>query len=273
MNGYARLADVRNLLNGQGTTAQDGDIVRAIEEASAFARTAAGGRNFHSETATRYFSGEGCRELWVGDLVSVTTLKISATLDQPSTFEYTLTAGTDYTLWPRNAAAEGKPYRKVILNPNGQYGAFPAGVDNVQLVGVFGWPVLSDQVVVSGSAVTGTLSSDSDLTITASVSVANDVVQVGDTLILESEQVEVTVVSTTTITVVRGINGTTAAGHSSVAMYIRRYRPDIERAVGADASRHLWRASQGFPESGSFREMWPSIAATLASYTDPAAVL
>lgn len=271
MNGYARLPDVRNLLNGQGSNAQDADIVRAIDEASAFARTATS-RRFHSEVETRYLSGQGCRELWCGDLVSVTSLKVSDTLDQPSTFENTLVAGTDYTLWPRNAAAEGKPYRKIVLNPNGQYLAFPSGVDNVQLVGVFGWPVLSDQVVVSGAAVTGSLSSDSDLTITASVSV-EDVVEVGDTLILESEQVEVTAVSSVTITVVRGINGTTAAAHSSVAMYIRRYRPDIERAVASDASRHLWRASQGFPDNGSFREMWPSISSTLASYTDPAAVI
>lgn len=266
---YARLPDVRQLLNATGSNADDAAIARAIAEASQAFVTGTGGRFVHSETRTEYFSGTGCRELWVGDLVSVTTLKISGTADQPSTFDYTLSA-TDYTLWPRNAGF--RPYRRVILNPSGQFAAFPVGVDNVQLVGVFGWPVQSDQVVVSGSAVTGTLSSDSDLTLTTSVSVEG-VIEAGDTLILESEQVEVSNVSGVTVTVVRGVNGTTAAAHSSVSMYIRRYPRDVERAVGADASRHLWRASQGFTEALSFRDMWPSIAATIASYTDSAAVI
>lgn len=272
MTSYARLPDVRKLMNGHGTTANDSEIARAIEEASQAFITATGGRFVHSRTETRYLSGEGCRELWVKDLVSITTLKISATADQPTTFDYTLVAGTDYTLWPRNAAAEGKPYRKIILNPDGQFSAFSVGVDNIQLIGVFGFPVDSDQVVISGTATTGTLSDAADLSLTASVSVA-DVVEPGDTLILESEQVEVVTVSTVNVTVVRGINGTTAAAHSGVPMYIRRYPRDVERAVGADAARHLWRASQGFTESLSFRDMWPSIAATIGSYVEPASIV
>lgn len=272
MTGYARLPDVRSLINAAGSSAQDGDIVRAINEASRFARSYTA-RWFHDVTGTWYYSGDGCRELVIGDFASITSLKISADRDQPTTFGYTLVEGVDYTLWPRNAASEERPYRSIVLNPQGQFATFPVGVDNVQIVGARGWPSMSDQVFVSGTAVTGTLTDASDLVVTTSVSVA-DVVEAGDTLILEGEQVEVIAVSATAITVARGINGTTAVAHAAVNMYIRRYPADIERAVAADAARYLWWGARGaVDQAGVMREPWPVIRDTLLGYANPAAVV
>lgn len=268
MNGYARLPHVRNELNAQGTTAQDSDIVRAIERASAACRTATS-RQFHTTTETRHFSGNGERLFYLGtDLLSITTIKVSETVAQPTTFENTLTVATDYTLWPRNSITS---YRAITANPNGQYGAFPVGVDNIQIVGTWGYSEVLEAIAISGTPVTGTLSSTTDLTLTASVSVEG-IIEIGDTLYIESEQLEVVDVATTTVTVTRAINGTTAAAHTTQALYLRRFPLDVERAVAADAARYLWRASQGYPE-GSFREMWPAIHDTFASYVDPASVI
>jgi hypothetical protein len=235
----------------------------------------------HSEIETRYFSGDSCSRLWTGDLLSVDTLKVSNSPYQPSTFEITLAAGTDYTLWPRNAAAQGRPYRAISLNLNGQLAAFPFGVDNVQIVGEFGYSRML-QAVVGDAALTGTVD-DNDLDIDLSEDAAGLLAR-GDSLFLEDEELgPVLTVATVPgvdpapdtyqVTVeARGINGTTAAAHTSAAVYLRRYPAHIERAVRSDAARYLWRASAGYPGEG-FREMWPAIDSVLTSLTDPAAVI
>lgn len=274
MNGYGRLSAVRHLCNVDGTTADDDAIKRAIEQASAYVRVATG-RQFHTTCETAYLSGNGCRELWLGrDLISVTTLKVSSTGDQPTTFGYSLEAGTDYTLWPRNAAAQGKPYRKVILNPAGQLSAFPAGVDNVELVGKLGYSEVLE-AVTGTAAVTVTIASTTGLTWTTSESVVG-LVEEGDMLHTESEIAgEVLEVTPTTIQVrTRGANGSTAAAHTASALYVRRYPDALMRAVEKDAARHIWNAASGFVgEDGRFREAFPAIRDALMAYADPAAVL
>lgn len=302
MNNYARVCDMRPDLNAFGVTSEDSRIVRAIAEASAFARGVIGGRQFHTTFETRYFDGRktlatsgpvigryiggfygdfgrhhlatstrwDMKRLYLNgaDLLSITTIKVDE--DGDGIFEVTLTAGTDYYLWPYNAAGAGLPYRAVDLAPNGQMFAWPVGQYAVQIVGKWGHSEILQAVVSSGVAVTGTVGTTTGLVITASVAV-DDLVFMGDTLYIEDEQCEVTDVSALSITVTRGINGTTAATHTTKALSIRRFPDDLERAVRADAARFLWRTSQGMPE-GSFREAWPAISDTFANYLDPAGV-
>lgn len=278
-NNYCRLNHVRNELNAEGTTAQDTDILRAIERASEFARSFTG-RIFHTETGTCLFNGNGKTRLrlashalepWRGDLVSVTTLKVDDNYD--GVYELTLVEDTDYWLSPDNPTTHKRPATHIEIvtgrNTTSQLSWWPKRRRSIEIVGTWGFPPVWEAVVVSGSAVTGTLSdTGADLTITASVSVA-DVVFPGDTLLIDSEQLEVTAVSTTTITVVRAINGTTGAAHSSKALSVRRFPADLERAVSKDAARYLWNASQGYPEVAPAGE-WARIRDALGAYKMPA---
>lgn len=267
---YARIPDMLPDLSATGITGEDTRVSGAIAEASKAFRTATGGRQIHSTLETRYFDGDGSSRLWVGDLLSITTLKFDD--DGDRVYDETL-ATTDYWLWPDNPES-GYGYRRIDLDPYGDYSAFPVGRRTVELTGKWGMTELQ-VAVVGAAAITGTVATTSGLTITASADVeASDLVAVGDTFFLGTEELgPVLSVATTDIVVqARGINGTTAATHSTVAMYLRRYPADIERAVRADAARYLYRASQGYPEGG-FREMWPAIAMCASSYLDAAAVV
>ena len=275
MNGYGRLSAIQRDIAGVTSEKLISELITLRDEVSReFDRETR--RHFHGTTATRYYSGSGARELWLGDdLLSITTIKISDTADQPTAFENTLTAATDYTLWPRN----GAPYRKVILNPEGQYSAFPAGVDNVQLVGKFGYSEEWQAAVVNGTAVTGTLSSDTDTTL--ALSLGGDV-EPGDMLKVGSEEMEVTGVAGTTAIVVRGCNGTTAAAATDAAVYIRRYPRDVENVVKERTVARRWDSQGGYAGGitlsgdamgGSSRGVYARWRDTVGAYVNPAAVL
>ena len=65
-------------------------------------------------------------------LVSLTSLKVGITIDNPTGTPYTV--NRDFFLRPGNAAVEKRPYDLVeFLNP--QYGQF----QSIQIVGVWGW--------------------------------------------------------------------------------------------------------------------------------------
>lgn len=268
---YARVHDLLPDLNATGLTVGLDDLARAIAEASNAFRTGTAGRMFHSVQETRYFDGKGLDRLWTNDLISITSLKFDS--DGDGTYETTLSA-TDYWLWPDNVAS-GYAYRAIDINPNGSYVSFPDGRRRVQIVGKFGYSEIKE-AVVGAAAITGTVGTTSGLTVTASATVA-DLLNVGDTFFLGDEEMGPIVSAPTTSIVVqaRGINGTTAATHSGVAMYLRKYPSDIERAVRADAVRYLWSSAQGqaYDGTGTFRERWPAISMAMSSYLDPAGVI
>ncbi len=248
-------------------------ILRAIARASEFARSYSK-RIFHSEVATAYFNGNGCAELWLsmgaveenrGDLLSVTTLKADANFD--GTYEYTLTEGSDYWLYP-DATARGAMRIDIIRDRTTapQIGAWPRGRRTVQIVGKWGYSEITEAVVVNSTAVTGSLSSSSDTTLATSAAV-DGVIDPGDTLFIESEQCTVLAVAATVVTVTRGVNGTTAASHTNAAVLLRRFPEDLERAVAKDASRHIWTAAQGYPSEGrTDTSSWPMIRDVLNDY-------
>lgn len=243
MNGYAVLAHVKEDLAGVGTTtALDAVLQRAIEQVSReFDRSTV--RQFYSSVETIYLSGNGERRLYVGrDLLGVTSLKVAGTLNQPTSFEYTLSSGADYTLWPRNAASRGEPYRAIELNPNGQFAAFPEGVDNVQLAGVFGY---SQEVEATGQTVQNNPLSSGGTTLTLTSTAG---ISPGDMLVIGEEQIYVSAVATaTSLTIERGVNGTSAAQHAQgAAIWRRRYPRDVERAVAERVVGLRWDSQGGY---------------------------
>jgi hypothetical protein len=107
--------------------------------------------------ATRIFVGDGYTTLDVGDLVSVTTIKIDT--DRDGSFaDETALAATDYELLPLNAGdgSEPGPYRCIGLTDYGTVHNWPAGA-RVQVIGVFGWPAVPAAIKAATIQITGIL--------------------------------------------------------------------------------------------------------------------
>lgn len=245
MNIYCRLSHLSGDVAGtSGTTSLDQTYLRTATEVSReFDRRV--GRHFYAKQKTAYLSGNGARRLMLGeDLVSITSLKIGDRADQPVTFDITLAAATDYTLWPRNAAAEGKPYRGIELNPNGQYSAWPVGVDNIQIIALFGYSNESESA--------GTIAEDLDTSETAITLTNGHTLEAGDTAIVDSEQMSCVSVAGDVATMIRGYNGTTAATHTNGAtISVRRYPRDVEEAVKERAIGLRWDTQSGYAGSAT----------------------
>lgn len=265
MNNLCRLAHVRNEMNAEGTNAQDADIVRAVERASRFAESFCH-RNFHATFGVRYVRRHprACASelLLPEDLATLSEVRVDE--DGDDTYELTLVENTDYWVERDNDLDSNTPIMQLVLNPNGtQLSSWPTRYRAVKLTGLWGYSYeLESSTLTTNGALTAVATS-----VTVSASAAN-LIYPGDTIVVESEQMEVTAVSTVTLTVVRGINGTTAATHDTAkTVYLRRYPRDVERAVSADAARYLWWASRGMLDTGaSMREPWPMIRDSLLAF-------
>lgn len=282
MNGYARLSHVKADVAGMsGVTDLDAVYVRQVEEASREIDRLTG-RHFYTRTATRYYDGDGRSLLLTGDdLIGVTSLKVAASqaAADAGTFATTLTYGTDWQFWPRNAADMDQPYRGIQLTDSGQQSAFEVGTGNIQIVGKFGY---SEEWVNTG--LTGTLASSSTTALTTTTSATGEVEQ-GDMLKLEDEQVEVESVNGTAVTLAaRGRNGTTAASHSGVTVYLRRYPRPIEEATKLQVVRLRWSSQGGHQGAVLYGDeqdvnnrfqtaLYPRIRDLVRGYRNPAAVL
>lgn len=90
-------------------------------------------RNFEAATATRYFDGSAA-PLFIDDLITVTTFKLDE--DGDGTYESTLTANTDYVLYPLNET----PKTYVKVGNDSSYGGFASGIRRgVQIIGSWGY--------------------------------------------------------------------------------------------------------------------------------------
>lgn len=95
-------------------------------------------------TATRYYTPDcgfmidGYSALPIDDVQSTTSMVISVDTAGVYTYTGTLTLGTDVELWPRNAAADGKPWTHLLVKPNAVT-YWPLHQDAVRVVAKFGW--------------------------------------------------------------------------------------------------------------------------------------
>lgn len=277
MNVYARLPHLRSYL-GVSVRTSDVEMLRALERVSRDVDRLTGGRHFYSLTATRYFDGNGLARLYVGDLVSVTTLKVDE--DRDDTYETTLTVSTDYWLWPDNVLAQ-QPYRGIELNPNStQLTAWTPGRRSVQLAGVFGYSAETEATGATVQNATKLSAGGTTLTTTA-----HHGIEPGDMLVIDTEQISVTAAVTgnaTQLTIARAQNGTTDADHTNgVAISRRRYPRAIEDRVIRLANHLLWGGQQPYMTalessdmpgvaSSAAREMWGMMQDIRKGYADPA---
>ena len=240
-NSYADLTTLKSggVLNISGTTF-DARLLALLEDVSRWTDNYCN-RHFYVLEAVRKFDGAGGRELAVPDLISVTSLKTDE--DQDRVFEVTWTS-SDYLLYPLNAGPQqpwGRPYTRVVVDAEaGSKTAFPSGKSTVEITGKWGFrEVVEDSGAdISEGGAFGP--ADATLTVTDGRRFA-----VGQTLLIESEQLYLTGIAANDLTVERWVNGTTAASHPDGAdISIYSYPGPVVEACLLQASR-LWRQRGG----------------------------
>lgn len=190
-------------------------------------------RHFYTQTATRVFNGDGCTSMWIPDLVSATTVKLDE--DEDGTFETTLTTSDYRLIRAGHWDVDGTPKTKIELKSSGAIGAFQPTARLLQIVGSWGYTADTE---VTGATLGENLD-DSETGIDVNDGTLFDR---GQTLLIDSEQMYITSISTNTLTVVRGVNGTTAVAHTDTdqAIYRYVYVPEVVEATLAQAAR-IWK--------------------------------
>lgn len=197
--------------------ARDAYILDYLEEASRQIDRAVG-RWFFPMVDTREFRAQSstCLRLYNEDLLSITSLK--ADYDGDRTYESTWST-TDYDLMPENFT----PYQWIETAPQGVY-SFPLGRKGVQIAGIWGYT----NNTVSSTATAAEAIDTSETGIDVS---SGTVFDIGQSIRIDSEDMLITAIATNTLTVIRAINGTTAASHlTSTAIDYLAYEPPIQEA-------------------------------------------
>jgi len=168
------------------------------------------------------------------------------------TFETTW-AVSDYLTEPANADPTGghdaaRPYTRLIVDTDsGSKTDWPQGRRTVQVAGAWGfWRRLR-----TATEVTNELLDASETGV--DVDSRTDV-EAGHTILMDSEQMYVESYSANTLTVVRGVNGTTAASHSTSAIIsIFLYPAPVVEAALIQSAR-LWKRKDTAFVSGTVQQ-------------------
>ena len=270
-NAYADLTTLKSagVLNISGA-AYDSRLLDLLEAVSRLIDHYCN-RRFHVVEESRFFDGDGGKELGVPDLISVTSLKTDDNRDR--TFE-TSWAATDYLLYPPNARPDkpwGRPYTRALVDLDaGSKTFFPAGLRTVEVNGKWGYREVTED---TGADVNQGAELSAEATAITVTDAAN--LSAGQTLLIDSEQLYVTAVSATELTVVRGVNGTAGAAHFDVSPIARLVYPNgVAEACLIQASRLWKRRDRGFPGAeqrrtglaGVSKALDPDVALLLAAY-------
>lgn len=220
VNSYATLTELKAVLGISSTT--DDVVMRKILEAASRAIESYCNRRFYCTTETKYF--DGASVLWIDDLLSPTTLKTDD--DADATFENTLViTGTqaDVLFYPLNEYPKTQIQSTVVatcdLVPNIKKG--------VEITGTWGYGDGTTTTPYVATPVTASATTATALTLTLST---DGTIEVGHTILCESEQMYITALGTLSATVERGVNVSTATSHTGAALSYYRYPMDIHQA-------------------------------------------
>lgn len=142
---YADLDELKATLSLTGT-GYDNDLERAIRSASAAIDEHCDtvfGLSDDSNDEARLFTPSGPSQVVLDDMASLSTLEVDVS-GSGVFVEWTL--GTDFVLWPENAAARGRPFNRAATHPRSG-NTFPRWPQCVKATGRFGWPEVPWQVV------------------------------------------------------------------------------------------------------------------------------
>lgn len=237
-------------------------------------------RHFFTTQGERRFDGTGRVTLAVTDLVSADEMRVR----QGSTGRWIGWSSGDWLAYPLNAAPtepDGRPYTRIVATAGGR--RFPLSRGGVIIAGIWGYGDVREDagLQVSGA---GAAPKDTEITVAASDGESAVSLSAGHTVRVGEEQIYVTAVSddgqdATTLTVQRGVNGTTPATHaagSEVSVY--RYPSAVIEACLQQAALWWWeRFSAPFrpPEGeveGDDSEVSPLVRGLLKPYRRRGAV-
>mgnify|MGYP003653567494 FL=1 len=246
---YASADDLRDYLAGttysSGWTSDASVLRRILETASERINNYVGMQSFGSRTETRYYDiGSGSlrntvqvntyagtdTEIGVGDrlvqaipldawLISATTVTSYSGTDRTSSETLTEGYNNDYWLEPYNSS----PKTNFKMNEDTAK-SLNAGQQTLKITGSWGYNDNKTGSLTTTGAITGT-------GITSfGVNDASDLDAV-ETILIGSEQMYITGISSNTLTVERAVNGTTASTHSAGAdVYAYIYPSDVVQA-------------------------------------------
>lgn len=231
-HAYANVAELNDtIIRGGSTLLTDANNnagkLSMLEEVSRLidARSHRGS-GFGPWVGTRYYDGGGGSVLYLrGDLASLTTL---TTYDVSQGTATTPTVETDFYL--AGIGGYAAPYRKVILHGEGTTTRFGTGPRVTSVLGTWTYPYRTRVLTVTTAEALDTSETEVDVSGLTELSP-------GMTILVDTEQMYVTATTDSTtdsITVERGVNGTTAATHLTAAP-ISRY--DYDPSVHALALR------------------------------------
>ena len=162
-------------------------------------------------------------------LITATTVTSYEGTDRTSSATLSEGIGNDFLLMPYNTS----PKSKMKLVENTLKNLY-SGQQTLTILGQWGWQ--NDTESISTVDAVG---STSTTTVTVT---SGSTTYVGDTILVGTEQMYVTNVDGNTLTVIRGVNGTTSATHSGGATYYRyKYPADVVQAC-LDIARTYWRS-------------------------------
>ena len=191
-------------------------------------------RFFYAQTATKVFHADGRDRVWIPDLLAATTVKLDE--DTDGTFEVTLASPADYWL-ERGGHSDVNATPKTLLRLNQYRGQRTSLTERPRLLEIAGrWGYTEETETV------GTINEDLDTTETPITVATGEGARyaIGQTLLIDNEQVYVTAVDGDTLTAPRAVNGTTAATHGNGSLVKRFvYVPEVVEATMIQAG-HLW---------------------------------
>lgn len=253
---YASVAELNDTLVTGGSTVltNASNVARKLEILDEVSRLidakAHRGSGFGPWIGTKSYDGDARDVLWLrADLASLTTLSIAAAqTDTP----VTPTVETDFYL--AGLSSYEAPFRKIILHGDGTPTLFGRGYRTTQVTGTWSYPYRTRLLSVTTAEALDDSETEVDVSGLTGLSP-------GVTILVESEQMYITATTDSvadSITVERGVNGTTAATHTTAAA-IRRYVYDASvHTLALRLAEKRWKArdagadgSDGGPDFGT----------------------
>lgn len=230
---YASVTEFKRFMVEGGTdygTDNDAELLTFLESASRtidhYCNRSLFGSGFGPRTGTNRYDGDGGAKLQLhDDLLSMTSITV---LDGTEGTSTTYTDETDFYKGPYDTT----PHRWLLLHGEGTNTVWTKGLRTVRPVG--SWGYLDERLTHTTLAAAIGDTTGTGITLTAAA-------EIGHSYLIDSEQVYVRAGATTTPTVIRGANGTTAATHSNGAtVEVYRYPEEVVTAVRLLTARR-WR--------------------------------
>lgn len=237
---YASIAELNDALTSSGSTlltssANNARKLEILEEVSRLIDARAHrGTGFGPWVGALSFDGDGEDTLYMrADLDSLTSLSVASTVGATPT---TPTVDTDFYLV--GIGSYQKPYRVITFHGEGTTSLFGTGPKVTVVTGTWTYPYQTRTLTPTIAEALDASETEVDVSGLTGLSA-------GMTILIDSEQMYVTATTdgvTDSITVERGVNGTTAATHDSGAAITRYvYQPSVH-TLALRLAEKRWKA-------------------------------